>query len=142
MTATIDQPSAFMQMIQHRLTSEEQMYGPPTIPTSHDQWEAFMRQSIPTPDHVYRRRRLVLLLIVSALVLLGVLIAEGKIHNEPPPTNSPDIMEDIGTALTIERPTLSCPAEDEVIVETIDNSFGHRSGELHCTHIDNIGGPS
>lgn len=45
----------------------------------------------------FTRRRLIVLLIVSAIILIGVAIHEGVIHNEPPPSTSPDI-------LTIDEP--------------------------------------
>lgn len=40
----------------------------------------------------FSRRRLVLVLIVSALVLIAVAIREGVITDEPPPETSPDIL--------------------------------------------------
>lgn len=60
-----------------------------------DAWEEFYRRSIPTPPEVYRRRRLAVVIIVGLLVLIGVAISNGTITNEAPPTNSPDILDDV-----------------------------------------------
>lgn len=42
----------------------------------------------------YVRRRLVAVLVVCAVVLLTVAVRTGVVTNDPPPLNSPDILED------------------------------------------------
>lgn len=60
--------------------------------TDQDAWDDFARRTIRAPAHVYRRRRLAVLLITGVILLIGLAIAEGVITNEAPPTNSPDIL--------------------------------------------------
>lgn len=59
-----------------------------------DPWDEFARRSIPTPPHVYRRRRLVLVVVVAFVAVIGLGIREGAITDEAPPANSPDLLDE------------------------------------------------
>lgn len=60
--------------------------------SDHDPWDEFMRQQ-PVSPVTYRRRRLAVLLAVCAVAVIVSFIHDGNIKNDPPPANSPDIME-------------------------------------------------
>jgi hypothetical protein len=77
-------------------TDQPRLHRLLTTPTVFDDaaWDEFYRRTIPTPPHVYRRRRLGVILAAAILALIGTAIHEGIITDEAPPATSPDLLSD------------------------------------------------
>lgn len=118
-------------------------------------WAEFARQTIRPPAYVYRRRRLAILLIVGALILIGCGIHDGVIRSEAPPTSSPDILDSpplhgkIGagmTSIAYMRPppgprTMSYEVceEDDLLVPS---DFGDPATHYVCVNLDDFADPA